>query len=44
MMSVVRYGLIMLAGAGTNDDPHQKDRAHIEVSVTRQKLKKSGAR
>jgi hypothetical protein len=44
LMSAARYGLTMLAGAGTGYDPHQKERAVAEVTVTRRKLQKNGAR
>jgi hypothetical protein len=34
----------MLAGAGTTYDPHKQERAVAEVTVTRRKLQKNGAR
>ena len=37
-MSAVRYGLTMLAGAGTTYDPHQKKRELVQVTVTRRRL------
>jgi phage terminase large subunit len=37
-MSAARYGLTMLAAAGAHYDPHQKERAAVEVSVTRRCL------
>jgi hypothetical protein len=43
-MSATRYGLEVLAGPGTNYDPHQKERAAVEVTITRRKLKQNGAR
>ena len=33
-----RYGLTMLAGAGTTYDPHQKERELVQVTVTRRRL------
>lgn len=44
LMTAARYGLTMLAGTGSVHDPHKLDRQRIEVSVTRQRLKKNGAR
>lgn len=44
LMSAARYGLNMLAGAGTTYDPHQKERANIEVTIARRKLTKNNAR
>jgi phage terminase large subunit len=43
-MSAVRYGLDILAAAGTTYDPHQKERESVQVTVTRRKLQKNGAR
>jgi hypothetical protein len=43
LMSATRYGLTMLAGAGSYD-PHQKERAAAEVTITRRNLQKNGAR
>ena len=43
-MSAARYGLTMLASAGTHYDPHQRERAAVEVMVTRWKQQKNGAR
>ena len=43
-MSAARYGLTMLAGAGTTYDPHQKEREVAYVTVTRRKQVKNGAR
>jgi hypothetical protein len=37
-MSAVRYGLTMLAGAGTTYDPHQKEGELVQVTVTRRRL------
>ena len=36
--SAVRYGLTMLAGAGTTYDPHQKQRELVQVTFTRRRL------
>lgn len=44
LMSAARYGLTMLAGPGTTYDPSQKERAAVEVAVTRRNLTKNGAR
>jgi hypothetical protein len=44
-MSAARYRLTMLAGAGTTYDPHQKEREQqVEVTITRGKQQKNGAR
>ena len=37
-MSATRYGLTMLAGAGTTYDPYQKERELVQVTVTRRRL------
>jgi hypothetical protein len=42
-MSAARYGLTMLAGKETLYDPHRHERERVEVSVTRQRLKKNTA-
>ena len=44
LMSAARYGLTMLAGAGTSYDPHKQERAVAEVTITRRKMAKNGAR
>lgn len=43
-MSGARYGLTMFAGSESMYDPERKTRESIEVTVTRQRLKKNGAR
>jgi hypothetical protein len=43
-MSAARYGLTMPAGAGTTYDPHQKEREVTQVTITRRKQQKNGAR
>jgi phage terminase large subunit len=44
LMSAARYGLTTLAASGTTYDPHAKEREAVQVSVTRRKLQKNGAR
>jgi hypothetical protein len=43
-MSATRYGLTILAGAGTIYDPHQKERELVQVTVTRRRLSKYQSR
>jgi hypothetical protein len=43
LMSAARYGLTMLAGAGTTYDPHQKEREMAQVTVTPRRLRQNGA-
>ena len=43
-MSAVRYGLTMFAGNESMYDPERRARQQIEVTVTRQRQKKNGAR
>ena len=37
-MSAAQYGLTLLAAEGTTYDPNQKERAAMEVTVTRRRL------
>ena len=44
LMLAARYGLTMLAGARTTYDPHKQEREVAQVTVTRRKQQKNGAR
>jgi hypothetical protein len=44
LMSCLRYGLTTLVPRGSMYDPHKQERAAAEVTVTRRKLQKNGAR
>ena len=43
-MSATRYGLTMLAGAGTTYDTHQKERELVQVTVTHRRPSKNQSR
>lgn len=44
LMSAARYGITMLAPAGSNYDPQHEEQQRVRVSVTRQKLTKNQSR